>query len=341
MPPLSQALEAAHARRLRRYRLVLLALGLLLLPSLLLALGLGVYRITWQEWPQVLQGGEAYLVLTQIRLPRVLLAALVGGLWGLSGAVLQGLFRTPLADPALIGMGAGGALGAALWSFGMSGAWMLYGLPLAALAGTLLAVALVWRLAYREGQVQVTTLILVGVIFSTVAGALIGLLGLLGGEAQSRDFTFWTQGGFSGSNWALVGPLAGLGLLAGGLLLRLAPWLNALVLGEREARMLGLDVVRFKRRALWGVALAVGVAVAGGGVIAFVGLLAPQLFRWLAGPDHRYALPGALLLGALLGVWGDLLARLLAAPLEVPLSFLTALVGGPLFLWMLVQRVRL
>ncbi|GAA6755756.1 iron ABC transporter permease [Thermus thalpophilus] len=330
--------------RFRRYRLALLALALLLVLALLLGAGLGAYPIPPLAIPGILLKGEGveYQVLTALRFPRVLGAALVGALLALAGAVLQGLFRNPLVDPGLIGVSSGAALGAAvfivLWPG--AGVFEVYALPLFAFLGGLLATHLLWRLARTPLGVQVSVLLLSGIALNALVGAGIGLLTFLASEQELRSLTFWTLGGFSALTWRLL--LAGLPLafLALFLLFPLARPLNALALGEREAFHLGVDLEALKRRAVAGAALAVGVAVALAGGVGFLGLVAPHLFRLLAGPDHRYLLPGSALLGAGLAVGADLLARTLAAPAEIPVGVVTALLGGPFFLYLVLRYKR-
>ncbi|BAW02858.1 hemin ABC transporter, permease protein [Thermus thermophilus] len=327
-----------------RYRLALLGLLLLLALALLLGAALGAYPIPPAAIPGILLRGEGveYQVLTALRLPRVLGAALVGGLLALAGAVLQGLFRNPLVDPGLIGVSSGAALGAALFIVLVPGAGPLevYALPLFAFLGGLLATSLLWRLAQSPLGTQVTILLLSGIALNALVGAGIGLLTFLATEEELRSLTFWTLGGFSALTWRLL--LAGLplSLLALLLLFPLARPLNALALGEREAFHLGVGLEGLKRRAVAGAALGVGVAVALAGGVGFLGLVAPHLFRLLAGPDHRWLLPGSFLLGASLAVLADLLSRTLVAPAELPVGVVTALLGGPFFLYLVLRHKR-
>jgi len=330
--------------RFGRYRLALLALGLLLPLALLLGAGLGAYPIPPLAIPGILLRGEGveYQVLTALRFPRVLGAALVGALLALAGGTLQGLFRNPLVDPGLIGVTSGAALGAAVFIVLLPGSGPLevYALPLFAFLGGLLATRLLWGLARTPLGTQVTVLLLSGIALNALVGAGIGLLTFLASEQELRSLTFWTLGGFSAVTWRLLLPALPLALLALALLLPLARPLNAFALGEREAFHLGVDLEALKRRAVAGAALAVGVAVALAGGVGFLGLVAPHLFRLLAGPDHRYLLPGSALLGASLAVLADLLARTLAAPAEIPVGVLTALLGGPFFLYLVLRYKR-
>ena len=329
---------------LRRYRKALFSLALLLPFALLLGLGLGAYSSPPLASPQILLRGEGleYQVLTALRLPRVLGAALVGSLLALAGAVLQGLFRNPLVDPGLIGVSSGAALGAAIFIVLLPGAGPLetYALPLFAFLGGVLATQVLWWIARTPMGTQVLVLLLSGIALNALVGAAIGLLTFLATEEQLRSLTFWTLGGFSAVTWKTL--LSGLPLafLAWALLLPLARPLNALVLGEREAFHLGANLETLKRRAVAGAALGVGVAVALAGGVGFIGLVAPHLFRLLAGPDHRYLLTGSALLGASLAVLADLLARTVAAPAEVPVGVVTALLGGPFFLYLVLRYKR-
>lgn len=317
-----------------RRRLLFLGLALLLPASLLLAAASGAYHIPPLKIPRVLwEGLEGASVLLNLRFPRVLLAALVGGTLALSGAVLQGLLRTPLAEPGLLGLGAGGALGAVLWlAFFPLAAW---GLPLAAALGVLATLALLLRLVPEGGEQTGVRWLLVGLLLSTILSAFIGLLQFRVGDPQGRSLTFWTLGGFGGAGWELLALTAPLALLSALALLRLGRALNALTLGEEEAYHLGVGVAALKRQALLWVALGVGAAVAAAGNIAFVGLLVPWLLRAWGGADHRFVLPAAWLLGASLTVLADLAARTVLAPAEVPVGLLTTLLGGPLFLFLL------
>lgn len=281
---------------------------------------------------------QAELIVGQIRLPRALLAIAVGAVLALAGVAMQGLFRNPLADPGLIGVSSGAALGAALAIVGGSllgwqpAAWLL---STCAFAGGLLVTALVYRLGRREGQTRVATMLLAGIAVSALAGAIIGLCSYLADDTTLRSLTFWNLGSLNGASYARLWPLLPVCLLVALWLPRRAAALNALLLGESEARHLGFDVERLKRELVLCVALGVGAAVAAAGMIGFVGLVVPHLVRLLTGPDHRRLLPAAALAGATLLLLADLAARLLLAPAELPIGTLTALLGAPFFLYLL------
>lgn len=328
-----------NSSRQRRYRRTLWFFAIALPITLLLGAGIGAYWIPPLDIPRVLwERQEGYTVLTEIRFPRVLLAAMVGGVLGLAGAVLQGLFRNPLADPGLIGVTAGAGFGAAVWLVLFGGFGLAYlGLPVSAFAFGLLTVLLVWRLSQVGGRVNTATLLLSGIALNSLSGAAIGLLIFLADDQQLRSLTFWTLGGFGGANWMLLLVTIPAMLVATLWLWRLGRSLNALVLGEGEAYHLGVAVEKLKRQAIVMSALGVGGAVAAAGGIGFVGLVVPHLFRLLAGPDHRFLLPGSFLGGAVLCVLADLVSRTIVAPAEIPVGVITTLVGGPFFLWLLVR----
>jgi len=284
-------------------------------------------------------------VILAVRLPRTLLGLLVGAGLAVAGAAMPGLFRKPLADPGLIGVSSGAALAAvAVIVLGSQGLAVLtqacgpFSLPLAAFAGGLATTLLIYRLASRDGHTSVTTLLLAGIAVNALCGAGTGLLTYLADDQQLRTLTFWLMGSLGGATWAEVGSTA---LLIAAPLLALpflAPTLNALLLGEAEAGHLGVAAQSVQRLIVALAALAVGAAVAVSGVIGFVGLVVPHLLRLMLGPDHRLLLPGAALLGGSLLLLADLLARTVVAPAELPIGILTALLGGPFFLALLLHR---
>lgn len=329
--------------------LALLA-GLLLAVNLA-AIGLGAMPVGWRELlalpgnPLGLEADlseQARAVLLEVRLPRIVLALLAGAGLAVSGAALQALFRNPLADPGLLGISSGAALGAGLAIIAAPAglAAGLHGLavPLAAFAGALAATAAVLLLAGRQARWAPSVTLLAGIAVNALAGAGIGLLSYLADDAALRNFTFWTLGSLASATWPVLLPVAALAVPALGLLLRQAAALNLLLLGEAEAGHLGLDVRRLKVWVIALSALTVGALVAVTGIIGFLGLVAPHLVRLCIGPDHRALLPGAALAGALLLGAADLGARTLAAPAELPIGLLSALIGGPFFLWLLRRQ---
>lgn len=286
-------------------------------------------------------------VIENIRAPRALLAFTVGAALGAAGAAMQGFFRNPLADPALIGVSAGGAL-AAVAVIVLGGAALAplvfvlgaFALPLAAFIGAFGTVLLIYRISSLDGRVIVATMLLAGVAANALAFSGIGYLTFLADDAQLRDLTFWTLGSLGGATWERVLPAAALMIAATAGLMTLARPMNCLLLGEADATSLGVDVERVKRRAAFLTALGVGAATAVCGIVSFVGLVTPHLVRLMTGPDHRYVLPGSALLGGALVLFSDLVARLSVSPAELPLGVVTAALGAPFFFWLLINDKR-
>jgi iron complex transport system permease protein len=269
-------------------------------------------------------------ILWLIRLPRVVLGALVGAGLAAAGAALQGVFRNPLADPGLVGVASGASLGAvAAIVLGFTG-FVPGGLQVAAFAGGVAAAALVYALARYEGRTETVTLLLTGVAVTAITGAAIGILLARADDAELRDVVFWSLGSLGAATWPLVAATAPFVLVGVLLACAKARELDLLALGEREAANLGVYTERTR-----GLALATGAAVAAAGVVGFVGLVVPHLVRLAAGPRHAIVVPASALGGAALVVLADVAARTVAAPVELPLGVITALVGGPFFLWLL------
>lgn len=283
------------------------------------------------------------MIIEIIRLPRLVLSLLVGGLLAVCGAVLQGLFRNPLADPALIGVSAGASLGASsVIVFGaLLASPLMLGLPLVsvgAFAGAVLVSLLVFRLATTAQGTSVTTMLLVGIAISALAGAANNLFSFFADDTMLRRISLWTMGSLDNATWPRIAYCAAAAALLAVLLPREAQALNAMLLGESEARHLGVEVEWLKRRLIIYAALGVSVSVAVAGVIGFVGLMVPHLMRLLIGPDHRGLLPASALAGAILLVLADALARVVVSPSELPVGVVTALLGAPFFLWLLVSQ---
>lgn len=289
-----------------------------------------------------LSDGER-MVLRELRLPRLLLALLIGSALACAGAVMQGLFRNPLAEPGLAGISGGAALAAVTVivladSFAMDEALRVWLLPAGAFIGGTLAALTVAGLARVDGRTRVGTLLLGGLALNSITGAGIGFLAHVADDAALRSLTFWLFGSLGRAGWAELRIGAPLLLISMALMLRHGRALDALLLGEREAGHLGVAVEAVKRRLLLLVVLATATAVALAGIIAFVGLITPHLIRLLAGPGHRLLLPASALLGALLLTLADVLARTLLAPQELAIGVLTSIVGGPFFLALLLHR---
>jgi iron complex transport system permease protein len=348
----------------RRPQLVLLALALLLVVAVLLGVGIGAVNVPVPAVLGILLskiGISAGLgfepqqegVLLAIRLPRVVLGLLVGAALGLSGATMQGLFRNPLADPSLLGISSGASLAAVativmevkiLAAFpalaGAADTLGPYVLPLMAFVGASLTTLFVYRVSRVSGRVAVSTMLLVGVATNGLSGAFTGLFTYAATDEQLRNITFWGLGSLGGASWATVGTLLPFLVVPLLWLPRMGKPLNLLALGEDQAVHLGLPVARLKWQLVTLATLAVGASVALVGTIGFLGFLVPHLLRAIGGPDHRFVLPAAALGGAMVLVLADTLSRTVVAPAELPIGILTALLGAPVFLWMVLREQR-
>lgn len=315
----------------------------MLLPLLsLLSLSLGEIPLSWAELWQV--DSSSRIVLWELRLPRLLLIFLAGILLAVSGAVIQALFRNPLADPSLIGVSAGAGL-ASVTVLVLAGSLLVgwasvLALPVAAFAGGLVATWLVAKIASNTSGLSVTTMLLAGIAVNAIAAAGISLLQYLADELSLRQTLLWLLGGMQYGGWPEVIVLSCVAAPAIYMMLAKSQQLNLLLLGEKQARLLGVPVEQLRRRLIFLAALAVGSVVAVGGMIGFVGLVVPHWVRLLCGPDHRSLLPLSALLGGLFLLVADIVARQLLAPTQLPIGIVTALVGGPFFLSMILYRRR-
>jgi len=316
------------------------ALAVLLVASVLSSLALGATPL---DLLGALTGDAASdrLVLLRERLPRTLLAAIVGASLSTSGLVFQAVLSNPLADPYVIGVAGGAALGGSL-ALVLPGIALLghAGVSAAAFLGGLGAVALTWRLSRdRRGRMRTYEVLLVGVVFNTIASAAIMFLKSVVRAEKAQEMLLWLMGTLSSdvrSPGAILGTLA-VALFAMGLLFASAPALNALAMGEEDAAAVGVDPARTTRRVFLAGSLLVAAAVSVAGMIGFVGLIVPHAVRALVGSDHRVTIPGSALLGASFLVLADLLTRLMfpVFETEAPVGVLTALIGGPAFIWLL------
>ena len=321
----------------------------MLLPVVaLLSLTVGTVSISWVEALRTVVGSSSATqidtILFDIRLPRILLAIFVGAVLASTGAVMQGLFRNPLADPSLIGVSSGASVGASLMivtagGFIQGGA--LVGISLVsigAFVGGFTATLLVYRLATSGMGTSVTTMLLAGIAIGALAGALNSLLSYFSDNDMLRQISLWQMGNLSGASWLKVSIMGVVTILLMGLFPRDSRALNALLLGESEARHLGINVQRVKRRLIVLTALGVGVSVAVAGLVGFVGLIMPHIIRLMIGPDHRWLIPASGLAGAILLVVADSLARVVVIPAELPTGILTAILGAPFFVALLLQQ---
>jgi iron complex transport system permease protein len=342
---------AVHGDHRRWPAPLVLGVGLLLLAiSFVAGSARGAYAISpfqlWNVLVDMLAGSAQptpeHLVFMNIRLPRLLLGVAAGAALGMSGALMQGLFRNPLADPGLIGVSSGAALAAgvtivlgSMWFPEMPrtlGSWTLVA---TAFTGSLLVTILVYALSQQDGATRVGIMLLAGVAINALASASLGYLTFLATDEQLRNIQFWLLGSLGGARWSAVALVFSIVAVAVGAGFTLARPLNASALGETQAALLGVPVERVKRFAVLLTALAVGAVTATTGIIGFIGLVAPHCVRLVAGPDHRIVLPGSALLGAALVLAADSVARTMVKPAELPLGVLTAFVGVPFFLLLL------
>ncbi|SNR71878.1 iron complex transport system permease protein [Methylobacillus rhizosphaerae] len=350
---------AGHPLQLRRN--ILIGLGIALCALIVMAAGIGAVRIAPADVIKLLMtppGSAAWqdlsgeylqqaMVLWNIRLPRLALGILTGMALAVSGAAMQALLRNPLAEPSLVGVSGGAALFAAL-AIVLGGSWMLalqqligeFALPIFAFIGSLIATILIFAIATRQGRTSIALMLLAGIAIGALCGALIGLMTFIASDLQMRSLNFWSLGSLGAATWPMVTMVT---CLSGGaicLLLKQSSALNTLALGEVQASLLGVSVRRLNQTCIAAIALAVGAVVSVTGIIGFIGLVAPHLVRLAVGPDQRLVMPAAALVGAILVLLSDLLARTIAAPTEVPVGIITALLGVPFFLALLFRMRR-
>ncbi len=329
--------------RWRKPTLLVPLLLLLILGSGILSLGIGTAHIPPRHVLDVLIGkpvqGPAAAIVHDIRLPRLVLAILIGAALAVAGAAMQGFFQNPMADPYIVGVSSGAALGATFGMVLQIDIWIagLSATPVFAFAGALGATFLVYALSLRGGRVPVTLLLLIGVAVGALASAATSLL-MLVGDKDLRLVLFWLLGSLSSRRWDHVQMILPYVILGVGVIWAYARDLNLFLLGEETAQHTGVEVEQVKRIVLSAAALLAAAAVSVSGIIGFVGLIVPHLIRLVAGPDHRRLIPISALAGALLMVLADVLARTLAAPSEIPIGIITSALGCPFFLLLIARR---
>ncbi len=323
----------------RRIGYSLWGLAMALAVMTLLATGFGALRLPvsllWSGSDEALR--QIWLT---IRLPRVLLALVIGGSLALAGCVMQGLFRNPLADPGLLGISSGAACAVALWvvlPISLPALLMLYAPMLAAFLGALAATVVIFLLS-QQRENSLSRLLLVGIAINALCGASVGVLSWVSNDAQLRQLSLWGMGSLGQAQWSTLLAVTSLMIPTVLVIWRLATALNLLQLGEEEAHYLGVDVRLVQRVLLLCSALLVAAAVAVSGVIGFIGLVVPHLMRMWLGSDHRAVIPGSVLAGAFLLLIADTAARTLVAPAEMPVGLLTSILGAPWFLWLIFRR---
>jgi iron complex transport system permease protein len=323
-------------------------LGFLIL-LILISLSIGAHHIPLNKIPKLLieildsepEGDAA--ILFSIRIPRVLLGVLVGAGLGYSGALIQGLFRNPIAEPGLIGVTSGASVFATGFIvLGASFEFLTspYSISIVSFVGSLITLTLVYSLSTKYGNTNITTLLLSGIAIASIARSIIGLLVYISSDQQLRNISFWNLGSLGGANWFTLPIIFTFIIPALIFYPFLCKALNAMSLGEREAFHLGINVQFFKKKLIILICLSVGGSIAFTGMIDFVGLISPHLGRMILGADHRYLLPSSALIGGALLVMADLCARTIVAPAELPIGILTSALGAPFFLYLVLKNQR-
>ncbi|MCT1523051.1 FecCD family ABC transporter permease [Sphingobacterium hotanense] len=341
-----------------KYKFIYLSLSVLLFCIIIFSLGAGAMQIPFKDvilllWKSMsgssISEEDELLknILMEIRIPRIIFCTLIGAILGITGTAIQGIFRNPLAEPGLVGISSGASFFAALTIVFeaslialIGNSLNLYLISISAFIGASLAVILVYRISIVEGKSNIATMILAGIAINALAGAATGLMSYMASEQQLRNITFWSLGSMAGATWESVNILIIFAVVSVVPLLFFGKALNLFALGESQAEMMGLNTKRLKILIIICSTLAVGVSVAFGGIIAFVGLLVPHTLRLIGSVDNRFLLPTSLLGGAIVLNLADLIARTIIQPLELPIGVITALIGAPVFLGILLREKR-
>ena len=332
----------------RKWLLVNCLLLLSLVGSIVICTSFGAIPVSLAHaWHAPSGDNPDYVILFRTRLPRVLLAVVVGGALGIAGAALQALLHNPLACPHILGVSGGASLGgimalifAGTAASGLTGFLRISLVSLAAFLGAVGTTLLIYRTALNHGRLQPYTLLLTGVVFNAFCGALIMLVNSLVDFYQSHSILFWLMGSLAAQDYVTVGVIGFYVLLGTGWLIAQGRSFNLLSLGEESAAQLGVNIESLRRGSFLASSLLVGAIVSVSGMIGFVGLIVPHLLRLLFGADHRLLLPASALGGAIFLLWADTLARTVVSPTELPVGVVTAMCGGPFFLYLLKKEGR-
>ena len=329
---------------------IILIFLILLVLSVTLNITIGAFNITFaQIFDTLLQPDENriyYQVLADIRFPRVILGVLIGIAFGLSGALMQTLFKNPLADPSIIGVSAGASAGVVIFMMIGSfyplllndGFFSYLSLPFSAFLGAIITIFAIYKLATIYNKVAVTVMLLAGIAINAMLGALVGLFTFVSTEEELKSFTFWTMGSLADADTKVILTMFPIVIVTYIFAISKKVELNLLLLGEDEARNSGVNSEKLKKLIILFVSLAIGASVAFCGIIGFIGLVVPHIARLLVGSNHRFYLPLSAILGAFILLWADSFARIIIAPAELPIGIITALLGAPFFLWLLIKN---
>jgi iron complex transport system permease protein len=330
--------------KVARWTLILAVLALALFVTIVVCLSVGVISIPFDRVISVLLGGgngTERQVIMNLRLPRVVLAAIVGASLALAGATMQGLFRNPMASPSVLGISSGAAFGASLAIvLGVSWTSGALAIPAMAFVFSFITLFLVYAVSRnRSGYVPVETLLLAGIAIGSLFSALVSAMQYFAGD-QLSGVVFWMMGGLDEATWDQVLISLAPVVLGSSVIMVLARDLNAMMVGEEQAGNLGINVNQIRMVLLVAASLVTAMAVSVSGVIGFVGLIIPHVVRILVGPDHRVLLPASMISGALFLIWTDTLARTIIAPAELPVGIITSLLGAPFFIYLLMSRKK-
>ncbi|MDH5437654.1 MAG: iron chelate uptake ABC transporter family permease subunit [Candidatus Bathyarchaeota archaeon] len=350
----AKGVETTYSERVSRWKLMVIILAVALILTIVLSLNVGFAQIPFPTVLKILAKRIPFLgnlvdssnvsyveetIIIQIRMPRILAGALVGVALAAAGVVYQGIFKNPMADPYVLGVSAGAAVGASL-AIVLGIGFTLLSLstvPISAFAGSLLAVFIVYNISRVGSRVPVTTLLLSGLAVSIFLSAIVAVLQVIAGE-RLHIIVFWLMGGFSYVEWKDVWAVLPLICLGTAVIYFYARDLNILALGEETAQHLGVDIEKVKKLLLVFGSLVTASAVSISGLIAFIGLVIPHITRIMIGPDHRILLPTSMIAGALFLVICDAVARVIVSPVELPVGVITALSGGPFFIYLLRKK---
>ncbi|WP_321470307.1 iron ABC transporter permease [Halarcobacter sp.] len=323
---------------------------ILLIISIVLNITIGAFSISFSEILNTLINPQEnkiyYQVLLDIRIPRVALGVLVGVAFGISGAMMQTLFKNPLADPSIIGVSAGASagvvifmlLGSFLPTLLFDGFLSYLSLPLSAFIGSFITILAIYKLATIYNKVAVTVMLLAGIAINAMLGALIGLFTYVSTEEELKSFTFWTMGSLADGDMKIILTMIPIVVITYIFAIRKKVELNLMLMGEDEAKNSGVNSEKLKKLIILFVSLAIGTSVAFCGIIGFIGLVVPHIARLLVGSNHKFYLPLSAILGAFILLWADAFARMIIAPAELPIGIITSLLGAPFFLWLLIKN---
>ncbi|MCT7611022.1 iron ABC transporter permease [Aliarcobacter butzleri] len=323
---------------------------ILLIISMALNLTIGAFGISTNEILNTLFKPEEnkiyYQVIMDIRLPRIILAVLVGIAFGISGAMMQTLFKNPLADPGLIGVSAGASAGVVIFmlfgnflpNFIYDGFLSYLSLPFSAFLGAIITIFIIYKLSTVYNKVAVTVMLLAGIAINAMLGAIVGLFTYLSTEEELKSFTFWTMGSLADGNIKVIFTLIPIVLTTYLFAHNKKVELNLMLLGEDEAKNSGVNTEKLKKMIILFVSLSIGASVAFCGIIGFIGLVVPHIARLIVGSNHKFFIPLSAILGAFVLLWADSLSRTIIAPAELPIGIITAILGAPFFLWLLLKN---